>query len=724
MGAWRDFPLPDGSYSDATRPWSQQDVVNYLPTFAEQSGARSNIKYTPVPGLQSFARVGTGPHRGGRDVEGKCFIVSGNKLYQLLPSGISTELGTIPGTGLVSMTHNQIANGNELVIGTGSNSYVYNTVESTLTATGVPLFSVDFINQLIVGVDQARRFWRYSGLADATSWNTLDNESAESSPDRIVGGIVSQGEWLVFGERTIEPWPNDPAQDTAFIRASGRIAERGCINANTIKRLDNTVFFVDNNFIPCRLQGSQPVPIAPKAIIDEISRCDPTKLLAYTWEDRGYVVYYVTAQDGQTWGYDVTSQKWHRRESFGLDRWRLNTLFKWNGDWYGGDYTNGNLYKLTWGYPYESCELMPRRIRSGVLHNNGNRVFVHGLKLNLQAGAPEVASPTVPTFSGDLGDDYTGESVDYQYAVSGTGTITLTAGALPDGLAMNAGGRITGTRTTIGEYSWTVEFTDGCGNTITIEDFSNTWGRSVVDPEVDAVKYLVVEPGDVTDYSSPSFDDSAWDTGLAPFGNIDNALAASVGFQLSPATNWPLGKKLWYRSRLYLNSTAGVTMDIYTDDAGTVWVNGTQVYTHDSMGGSGIGYFYTPGQAISAVNLVVGWNDIAVMSQEIYGGNSFFDYRIEQTGYTAPTPASAASVITVTTADPLTGGHFVEVRYSNDGGENYSNWRLLDIGTTGSFLKELILRRLGFCRDRVWEFRDTSAVIADVLAASVIMESE
>lgn len=380
---WRDFPLPDGTYSDDCRPFSQQDVVNYLPTFAEAEGTRSRIKYRTCPGLQHFANV-EGPHRGGRDVEGKTFVVSGRNLYQVNPNGTSKKIGVIPGTGFVSMTHNQIAGGNQLVIATGDNSYVYNTVTEVLTATGVALVSVDFLNQRILGVDQARRFWRYSGVATATSWEELDNESAESSPDRIVGGIVSQGEWLVFGERTIEVFANSPTEATAFQRT--QVIEKGCASAQTICRLDNSVFFVGNDGVPYRLNGYTPVPIAPKAIIDAISQSAPKRLYAFTWEDRGYAVYYVTAQDGQTFGYDVTTQRWHRRESYGYERWRINTLFKSNGVWYAGDAFNQRLYKLEWGYVYEGCEIMPRKFITGVMHDNGNRVRVSAYRMTVATG--------------------------------------------------------------------------------------------------------------------------------------------------------------------------------------------------------------------------------------------------------------------------------------------------------------------------------------------------
>ncbi len=67
---------------------------------------------------------------------------------------------------------------------------------------------------------------------------------------------------------------------------------------------------------------------------------------------------------------------------------------------------------------------------------------------------------------------------------------------------------------------------------------------------------------------------------------------------------------------------------------------------------------------------------------------------------------------------------FIQLRYSNDGAENWSSWRSLTSGETGGFLAPMIARRLGFARHRVWQFMDTSDTAQDVLAASIIVESE
>lgn len=66
----------------------------------------------------------------------------------------------------------------------------------------------------------------------------------------------------------------------------------------------------------------------------------------------------------------------------------------------------------------------------------------------------------------------------------------------------------------------------------------------------------------------------------------------------------------------------------------------------------------------------------------------------------------------------------IDVRYSDDGGKNYANWRELDAGETGDFNKPLVARRLGIARHRIWEFRDASATCADILAVSLMAESE
>lgn len=476
MASWRDFPLPDGSYSDETRPWSQQDVVNYLPTIAERNGTRSAVKYKTAPGMLLGGRLGDGPHRGIHNAEGKLFVVAGRKLYQVTQRGGQSELGVIPGTGRVTVAHNQIANGNQVLIGTVDNSYLWDTTTSALAATGVALQSVDFLNQRFLGIDQQRRFWRHSALADGTSWNDLDVYSSESSPDRIVGLKVLDGQVYVFNERTIEVFVDQPTETQVYQRTV--VIQRGCISGDSIVRIAGTLFFVGDDYIPYRLDGYTPVPIGTKPIASDLSGTEARKLFGFGWEDRGYLVYYITAQDGHTWGYDVTNGRWHRRESYGIDRWRLNTLVKFGQDWWGGDFQNGLLYRLAWGHVYEGCEVMPRKIRTGVLHNQGNRVRIHGFRLFAETGISEsnqcdtINGP--PKITGNLLGGTVGQSSTGAYTAS-AGTppyqaFTVSSGSLPTGITLAPDGTWSGSFAGIGSFSWTVRVEDSLGGVATLED--------------------------------------------------------------------------------------------------------------------------------------------------------------------------------------------------------------------------------------------------------------
>lgn len=64
----------------------------------------------------------------------------------------------------------------------------------------------------------------------------------------------------------------------------------------------------------------------------------------------------------------------------------------------------------------------------------------------------------------------------------------------------------------------------------------------------------------------------------------------------------------------------------------------------------------------------------------------------------------------------------VDVRYSKDGGANWSDWRTLPFGETGDFCKRIELRRLGRGRQWVFDIRVTDNVNADFMAGSIMSE--
>lgn len=125
--------LIGGFYADSSKAWSVQDTCNWLPEAAEVSGTLTQYKLGTAPGLREFANLGDSPIRGMHNCEGRLFVVSGVGLYQVSAAGVATYLGRIPGVGRVHMSHNQITNGNELLVTNGQSGggYVWNTVDKT-----------------------------------------------------------------------------------------------------------------------------------------------------------------------------------------------------------------------------------------------------------------------------------------------------------------------------------------------------------------------------------------------------------------------------------------------------------------------------------------------------------------------------------------------------------------------------------------------------------------
>jgi hypothetical protein len=392
MGNWTSFPhVFGGFYSDGARPWASQDCVNFLPMKAERPGTRSPWKLRTCPGLAPWCDLGTGlPVRGTHDVEGLLLAVSGTTLFRVSQTGLATAIGQIPGVGRVSMAHNQLKEGNEVAIANGQAGYVYNTSTGSLvqiTDSAFPGARVfDFIDSYMAFVEPQGRYWGHSDPGNALEYNSLDRNEAENAPDKIATLIVSGAEVFVLGIRSGQFFRNTGNNTGTFRNVVGAEIDVGIGSVFAIARLDNTVYWLGHDGIVYRLAGHTPERISTGPIEELIADRNLANAFAMTWEDRSHKVFYLTFPDGETIGYDVWSGEWARRESFGLTRWRLNTLTFSNGQWIGGDYANGKLHRLDWNTISEDGKPMRRRRRFAVLHHDGTDIGIEGLKLHFDVG--------------------------------------------------------------------------------------------------------------------------------------------------------------------------------------------------------------------------------------------------------------------------------------------------------------------------------------------------
>lgn len=470
--------LIGGFYKDDSLPWSCQDTVNWLPVQAEVSGTRSVAKLSTPPGLKPWLTVGSGPVRGMHDLEGGRFVVSGQTLCRVNPNNSVDPIGTIPGVGRVQMTHNQFKTGYQLLVenGQGGGGYVYDTNTNTLTKIadeGYPgSISSDYLDQYILGVEPQGRFWFHSNLADATDYNTLDRYEAESAPDKIVGLAANASEVVVFGERTTEFFFNSGAATGTFQNRRSSIT-KGCASRHTIQKLDNSVFWLGNDGVVYRLEnGYAARPVSTRPLEKAISGYNWPEAIAYVWEDRGHKIYYLTFPDGQTFGYDVITGLWHRRESFGLNRWRLSHIISWGRDWFGGDFQSGRIWQLDWDYIMEGQDPLVRRRVSPVAADNQSAMTNPMAELVFDVGrGPETVAIPFPTnlaIEGFPPGALLGEAYpEFSFTASG-GTspyqFFLVSGSLPVGMSLATSGALTGSPAIGGQSTFTVRVFDANGN--------------------------------------------------------------------------------------------------------------------------------------------------------------------------------------------------------------------------------------------------------------------
>lgn len=470
------LPLIGGFYADETRPWSQQDICNWLPVATESEGTRTPTMAKTPPGLSPFVDTGNSdPVRAVYNAEGRLFSVAGNTAYQISNAGVAIPLGAISGVGRVRCAHNQITGGNEVLFVNGSAGWVWNTASSTLTQVtdaGYPgAINAAFIDGYIIQIEPARRYAFHSDLADALSYNTLDRFTSEVSPDLLVSLAVSNNELILFSESSTEFFENTGATQQPF--RSKRISfQKGCAGRYTVASMDNTVFWLGDDGSFYMLEGYSPKRISTRPIEQAIRALNWAQAFAYVWEDSGHAVCYWTFPDGLTFGYDASQQKWHRRASYGFDRWRLADLAYWQSRWIGGDFQSGRLWELDWAYPLEGDQEFISEITSPVIHDNQSRVLMPRMEVVMDTGQPEVAArdfppqPDGPVISGSAPDATIGSAYSYAYTLTpGDAEITscvVASGTLPTGLSLSSSGVLSGTcGVEAASFTFTIRATDG-----------------------------------------------------------------------------------------------------------------------------------------------------------------------------------------------------------------------------------------------------------------------
>lgn len=150
-------------------------------------------------------------------------------------------------------------------------------------------------------------------------------------------------------------------------------------------------------------------------------------------------------------------------------------------------------------------------------------------------------------------------------------------------------------------------------------------------------KYYETSRADDTDYSSPSFDDSAWPSGTMPFADrtmYDEVL--QYGFNTTVGTSIPSEGRQWYRTTFTVDKKFDAVLEIYADNQAWVYVNGYFVlFTGSLEAEEAVVSFYA--KTIIPKNLLVnGTNTVAIKHDDGDDGPGFDNYAYFNIGFTSP----------------------------------------------------------------------------------------
>ncbi len=314
------LPLPIESYDNP--PSTTADLINCFPEALPQ-GAKAPIVLSRSPGISTWATVGTGPIHGMLFALGALFVVSGTRLYRVDEAGTATELGvigTVSGTDGIDMD----ANTDSVVVVNNPNAFYWNgTVFGQITDvdfTSRGAADVEFINNyLLFREPDSGRFFG-ADLGTATDFDSLQFATAEASPDELVGMKVDHVQVILFGEKSVEVWDNTGSSGFPFARAINGYVEIGCFNGRSVAKLDNSVVWLANDYTVRRLDGVTPVRISQHAVESSLQNATISTAQGYSYSQGGHL-FYVLSFNEVTWVYDATTGKWHKRQTYGYDRW-------------------------------------------------------------------------------------------------------------------------------------------------------------------------------------------------------------------------------------------------------------------------------------------------------------------------------------------------------------------------------------------------------------------
>lgn len=402
-----ELPIDIGFYESDSLPHAAQSCINLYPFNAETKGPLSQGGLMRTPGMAQTDTLGSGPGRGFyKDRKtNKLYAVSGNSLYSKTNIATNTSLGTIEGSGRVSMAFNGVT---LCIIVPGGKGYFY-TISSGLVEITDVIFT-DFQaqqggvtsvclkdNRFIYTTDEEFFIGSVATTNNGQNFDALDFEDAEVQSDPIVRCMTIKNELYIFGSETIELYQNVGGSSFPYTRIPGATIDRGIKSRFGIIEFDDSFLFLGNGTTeqPSIWKGASgaALKISTSAIDTVIqSYTDAELSTVTTWaytENGGFFVGFTFPNE--TFVYDATASAnqqrpiWHERKT-GSTAWRVEDIVTIFGETLVSDSGDAKIGILSRTYLDEYGTAIERTFSGAVLAQGGASFNISSVELKSKAG--------------------------------------------------------------------------------------------------------------------------------------------------------------------------------------------------------------------------------------------------------------------------------------------------------------------------------------------------
>src|SRR6185369_13100116 len=183
---------------------------------------------------------------------------------------------------------------------------------------------------------------------------------------------------------------SDTANPTGFPLSRSTTIGRGLIGRYAVAGYEDgftkaLIWVAEDNTV-VRLNGVTPEKISPPDLDRAIASVTDKNTLEATVYFSGGHSRWVISCATFTWEFDLASQKWNERLSYGTTRWRATQLQYAFGKWIGGDTLSGNLLYVNDLAYMEDDDPLVMRVESGPVEKFPNRIQVARADFQLAPG--------------------------------------------------------------------------------------------------------------------------------------------------------------------------------------------------------------------------------------------------------------------------------------------------------------------------------------------------